>query len=115
MPDPDLIVLKLDRAKTLLAEARDETDAKRALDIARTINHDRRWGDLGILADALEEADCPAEVPCQSCEGRGGKRGVGCVWCHNTGRVPNPLLAHLRSPGPHARGCWTLDLLLGKE
>lgn len=25
------------------------------------------------------------------------------------------LLSHLRSPGPHVRGCWVLDLLLGKE
>lgn len=28
---------------------------------------------------------------------------------------PNPLLAHLRSPGPHWRGCWAVDLILGKE
>jgi hypothetical protein len=42
---------------------------------------------LGVLADALEEAGCTdAEV-----------------------------LAHLRSPGPHYRGCFALDLLLGKE
>jgi len=25
------------------------------------------------------------------------------------------LLAHLRSPGPHVRGCWALDLILGKS
>ncbi|TMJ00888.1 MAG: hypothetical protein E6G97_18310 [Alphaproteobacteria bacterium] len=25
------------------------------------------------------------------------------------------LLEHLRSPGPHYRGCWALDLILGKE
>ncbi len=25
------------------------------------------------------------------------------------------LLAHFRGPGPHCRGCWALDLLLGKE
>jgi hypothetical protein len=24
------------------------------------------------------------------------------------------LLGHLRSPGPHVRGCWALDLVLGK-
>jgi hypothetical protein len=41
---------------------------------------------LAVLADALEEAGCAdAEV-----------------------------LGHLRSPGPHARGCWALDLILGK-
>jgi hypothetical protein len=41
---------------------------------------------LGILADSLEEAGCG---------------GV--------------LLAHLRSPGPHVRGCWAVDLVLGKD
>ena len=25
------------------------------------------------------------------------------------------LLGHLRGPGPHTRGCWALDFLLGKE
>jgi hypothetical protein len=38
---------------------------------------------LAILADALEEAGAPGE-----------------------------LTAHLRSPGPHVRGCWALDLVL---
>jgi hypothetical protein len=32
-----------------------------------------------------------------------------------TVRVGNPLLAHLRAPGPHARGCWATDLILGKK
>jgi hypothetical protein len=41
---------------------------------------------LAVLADALEE--------------------VGCT-------DPN-LLDHLRSPGPHYRGCWAIDILLGK-
>jgi hypothetical protein len=43
-------------------------------------------GRLAVLADALEEA------------------GVTDV----------ELLAHLRGPGPHTRGCWALDLLLEK-
>src|SRR5262249_30509490 len=42
---------------------------------------------LAILADALEEAGCTSA----------------------------DLLSHLRSPGPHVRGCWALDLVLGKE
>jgi hypothetical protein len=43
--------------------------------------------DLPILADAFEEAGCD-----------------------------NPLiLNHCRQPGEHVRGCWVLDLLLGKE
>jgi hypothetical protein len=32
-----------------------------------------------------------------------------------TGCDSADLLAHLRSPGPHVRGCWAVDLLLGKE
>jgi hypothetical protein len=42
---------------------------------------------LAVLADALEEAGC------QDAE----------------------ILAHCRGTGPHARGCWVLDLLLAKE
>lgn len=42
---------------------------------------------LAVLADALEEARCD-----------------------NT-----DILTHLRGPGPHVRGCWALDLVLGKE
>jgi hypothetical protein len=41
---------------------------------------------LAVLADALEEAGCSDPE----------------------------LLGHLRSPGPHVRGCWALDLILGK-
>jgi hypothetical protein len=43
--------------------------------------------DLPILADALEDA--------------------GCSDAH--------ILAHCRGEGPHVRGCWVVDLLLGKE
>jgi hypothetical protein len=42
---------------------------------------------LSVLADALEDAGC----------------------------TDADLLTHLRSPGPHVRGCWALDLLLGKS
>jgi hypothetical protein len=41
---------------------------------------------LAVLADALEEAGAPGEV-----------------------------VAHLRGPGPHVRGCWPVDALLAKE
>jgi hypothetical protein len=46
-----------------------------------------RFDDLPILADALEEAGCDNA----------------------------DILAHLRGPGPHVRGCWVVDLLLNKE
>jgi hypothetical protein len=42
---------------------------------------------LAVLADALEEAGC----------------------------TDQPVLSHLRGPGPHVRGCWVIDLLLGKS
>jgi hypothetical protein len=41
---------------------------------------------LAVLADALEEAGCDS----------------------------NDVLGHLRGPGPHVRGCWVVDLVLGK-
>jgi hypothetical protein len=31
------------------------------------------------------------------------------------GGVADKVLAHCRHPGPHVRGCWVIDLLLGKE
>jgi hypothetical protein len=42
---------------------------------------------LAILADALEEAGCDNA----------------------------DILSHLRGPGEHVRGCWVVDLLLGKD
>jgi hypothetical protein len=42
---------------------------------------------LAILADALEESGCTNE----------------------------DVLTHLRGEGPHVRGCWVVDLLLGRE
>ncbi len=54
-----------------------------AVKLAHAIHHDSLFQHLPILADALEDAGC-AEAA---------------------------LLDHLRSPGPHGRGCWVLDLL----
>jgi hypothetical protein len=42
---------------------------------------------LAVLADALEDAGCTEAA----------------------------ILDHCRGPGPHVRGCWVLDLLLGKQ
>jgi hypothetical protein len=57
------------------------------VELARTIYEDRAFHLLPELADALEEAGC-----------------------HDP-----DILAHRRGPGPHVRGCWVVDLLLGKE
>jgi hypothetical protein len=55
--------------------------------LAQTIYTDRAFDRLPILADALLDAGCDNAA----------------------------ILDHCRSPGPHVRGCWVVDLLLGKE
>ena len=57
-----------------------------AVALARGIHFDNAFDRLPILADALEEAGC--DHP--------------------------DILAHCRGPGPHARGCWVVDGVLGK-
>jgi hypothetical protein len=58
-----------------------------AISLAAGIYEERAFDRLPILADALEEAGC--DHP--------------------------DVLNHLRGPGPHARGCWVVDGVLGKE
>lgn len=55
--------------------------------LADAIYADRAFDRLPILADALEDAGC-------------------------TNRA---ILDHCRGPGPHVRGCWVVDLVLGKQ
>ena len=55
--------------------------------VAQAIHEERQFDDMPILADALEDAGCD-----------------------NT-----DILDHCRQPGPHVRGCWVLDLCLGKK
>jgi hypothetical protein len=55
--------------------------------LARLIYQERRFAELPILADALEDAGC----------------------------VRRELLAHCRRPDGHEPGCWGLDLLLGQS
>jgi hypothetical protein len=54
--------------------------------IAQGIYDQRAFKNLPILADSLEDAEC-----------------------HN-----QDILSHSRSVGPHVRGCWLVDLILGK-
>jgi thioredoxin-like negative regulator of GroEL len=55
--------------------------------LAHEIAREQRFADLPILADALEEAGCSNA----------------------------DILNHCRQPGEHVRGCWVVDLLLGKS
>ena len=55
--------------------------------MAQAIYDDRSFDRLPLLADALEEAGCTDAV----------------------------ILGHCRGGGEHVRGCWVVDLLLGKE
>lgn len=55
--------------------------------LAQTIYDERAFERMPVLGDALPEAGCRDEV----------------------------LLDHCRSPRPHYRGCWVLDLLLHAE
>lgn len=54
--------------------------------IAQTIYDKSHFTDLPILADALEDAGCDND----------------------------DILRHCREPAEHVRGCWAVDLLLGK-
>jgi hypothetical protein len=54
--------------------------------VAAAIYAGRAFADMPILGDALEDAGC----------------------------ANADVLGHCRGPGPHARGCWVLDLILGK-
>jgi hypothetical protein len=55
--------------------------------IAQGIYAGRAFDRLPILHDALLDAGCDDEA----------------------------ILSHCRCEGPHVRGCWVIDLLLGKE
>ena len=54
--------------------------------LARQVYGSRDFGAMPILADALQDAGCDSD----------------------------DVLNHCRGPGPHVRGCWVIDLVLGK-
>ena len=55
--------------------------------LARTIYEERAFDGMPVLSDALEEAGCNDA----------------------------DILDHCRQAGPHVRGCWVVDLILGKS
>jgi hypothetical protein len=58
-----------------------------ALSLARGMYDSRDFSPMPILADALQDAGCTSD----------------------------DILDHCRGPGPHVRGCWVVDMVLGKE
>jgi hypothetical protein len=56
-----------------------------AVALARQMYDSRDFGAMPILADAIQDAGCDNEE----------------------------ILSHCRGPGPHVRGCWVADLVLG--
>ena len=57
-----------------------------AVALAGQMYESRDFGAMPILADALQDAGCDSDE----------------------------VLDHCRGPGPHVRGCWVVDLVLGK-
>ena len=55
--------------------------------LARGIYDEKAFDRMPILADALQDAGCDSD----------------------------DVLSHCRGGGPHVRGCWVVDLVLGKE
>jgi hypothetical protein len=58
-----------------------------AVALAAQMYDSRDFSLMPILADALQDARCDSD----------------------------DILDHCRGPGPHVRGCWVVDLVLGKE
>jgi hypothetical protein len=58
-----------------------------AIGLARAIYEDRAFDRMPLLADALMDAGCADEQ----------------------------VVGHCRGGGPHVRGCWVVDLVLGRE
>jgi hypothetical protein len=55
--------------------------------LAQGIYDERQWGDMPVLHDALLDAGCDDDQ----------------------------VMAHCRAGGDHVRGCWAVDLVLGKS
>jgi hypothetical protein len=94
----------------------DEWLTPTVLKMARSAYNHHDWDALPVLADALEDAGCPLEW-CPHCGHRPKLTRCEYTICvaHNVLLDAHPLLHHLRGPGPHVRGCWALDLILGKS
>jgi hypothetical protein len=86
-PALDLLWADLSGGMSLPTQFEPAWRATDVVALARGIYEERAFDRMPILADALQDAGC-------------------------TDRV---LLLHCRGPFAHARGCWVVDLVLGKE
>lgn len=69
-----------------------------AVSLARKMYHSHDFGEMPDLADALQDAGCENERILDHC------------------RYSSPQAAgHATSSSPHVRGCWVVDLVLGKS
>lgn len=91
---------------------RKEWLTRRVIELARLADSKKGFDESVLLplADALEEGGC-THPHCVHCiNGIWGEYENGdeirCDECHT-----HSLLAHLRAPGPHYRGCWAIDFL----
>jgi hypothetical protein len=66
---------------------RPEWRTEAVVGLSRQMYNSRDYSPMTVLADALEDAGCD----------------------------DLDIIAHCRDPGPHVRGCWVLDLVLGLE
>jgi hypothetical protein len=85
--DQALLLRDIVRYPTAAIEIGREWKTRTVASLGRAIYDDRAFDRMPILADALEDAGCSAA----------------------------DILAHCRGGGEHVRGCWVVDLLLGKE
>ena len=76
-----------DRPLSPQSALKDSVHGANVFKLAHAIYNDRAFDRLPVLADALEAAGCDNQE----------------------------ILNHCRGPGPHVRGCWALDLVLGKR
>lgn len=101
--------------------------------LARTIYDDLDFALMPVLADALEEAGCEQEAllrhlrgqePCRECNGTGtwpreytDRHGnlLGHTYHEMVPHVACQGTGWMTLGGSHVRGCWAIDLILGKE